>query len=81
MRSVAEVLSDDNRALLQVIRETRPESLAELAERTGRQPGNLCARSGKWRIAAWSKCGGSAGGRQAHATADRLPCQSTAKVV
>ena len=41
MRSVAEVLSDDNRALLQVIRETRPESLAELAQRTGRQPGNL----------------------------------------
>ena len=37
MRSVAEVLSDDNRALLQMIRETRPESLAELAERTGRQ--------------------------------------------
>lgn len=24
-----------------MIRETRPESLAELAERTGRQPGNL----------------------------------------
>ena len=41
MCSVAEVLSDDNRALLQMIRETRPESLAELAERTGRQPGNL----------------------------------------
>lgn len=41
MRSVAEVLSDDNRALLQMIRETRPESLAELAQRTGRQPGNL----------------------------------------
>lgn len=41
MRSVAEVLSDDNRALLQVIRETRPESLAELSLRTGRRPGNL----------------------------------------
>lgn len=30
MRSVAEVLSDENRALLQVIRESRPSSLGEL---------------------------------------------------
>lgn len=41
MRSVAEVLSDENRALLQVIRETHPESLAELAHSTGRQASNL----------------------------------------
>jgi predicted transcriptional regulator len=41
IRSVAEVLSDENRALLQVIRETHPDSLAELAHNTGRQPGNL----------------------------------------
>ena len=41
MRSVAEVLSDENRALLQVIRETQPESLAELAHSTGRRASNL----------------------------------------
>ncbi len=41
MRSVAEVLSDQNRALLKVIRETNPESVAVLARTTGRQPGNL----------------------------------------
>lgn len=41
MRSVAEVLSDSNRALLKVIRETDPHSMAELAQATGRQPGNL----------------------------------------
>lgn len=41
MRSVAEVLSDSNRALLKAIQETAPHSMAELAEVTGRQPGNL----------------------------------------
>lgn len=41
MRSVAEVLSDENRALLQIIRETQPESLAALAHLTGRQPSSL----------------------------------------
>jgi predicted transcriptional regulator len=41
MKSVAEVLSDQNRALLKVIRETQPDSLASLAQTTGRQPGNL----------------------------------------
>lgn len=41
MKSVAEVLSDQNRALLKVIRETNPDSLAVLAQATGRQPGNL----------------------------------------
>jgi predicted transcriptional regulator len=41
MKSVAEVLSDQNRALLKVIRETRPDSMAVLAKTTGRQPGNL----------------------------------------
>jgi predicted transcriptional regulator len=41
MRSLAEVLSDDNRALLKIIRETRPESISQLAELTGRQPSNL----------------------------------------
>lgn len=41
MKSLAEVLSDDNRALLHVIHETRPASIARLAETTGRKPGNL----------------------------------------
>ena len=41
MKSVAEVLSDENRALLKVIRETRPDSIAVLARSTGRQPSNL----------------------------------------
>jgi predicted transcriptional regulator len=40
-KSVAEVLSDQNRALLKVIRETNPDSMAVLARATGRQPGNL----------------------------------------
>ncbi len=37
----ARVLSDRNRALLQIIAESAPESLAQLAERTGRQKSNL----------------------------------------
>jgi predicted transcriptional regulator len=41
MKSVAEVLSDQNRALLKVIRETKPDSMAVLARATGRQAGNL----------------------------------------
>jgi predicted transcriptional regulator len=41
MRSLAEVLSDDNRALLKVIQDTKPESISTLAEMTGRTPGNL----------------------------------------
>lgn len=36
-----EVLSDQNRALLKVIRESNPDSIAVLAKVTGRQPGNL----------------------------------------
>ena len=41
MKSVADVLSDQNRALLKAIRETNPESMTVLAKATGRQPGNL----------------------------------------
>ena len=41
MRSLAEVLSDENRALLKVICESKPESISSLASMTGRQPGNL----------------------------------------
>ena len=41
MKSLAEVLSDDNRALLHVMAETKPSSIAVLAAATGRKPGNL----------------------------------------
>ena len=41
MKSVAEVLSDNNRALLKMIAEIRPESLSELADAAGRKPSNL----------------------------------------
>lgn len=41
MKSLAEVLSDDNRALLKVITETKPKSISALAEATGRKPSNL----------------------------------------
>ena len=41
MRSLAEVLSDDNRALLRLIQEEKPESLNQFAEITGRAPSNL----------------------------------------
>ena len=41
MRSVAEILSDENRALLRVIREERPGSLGKLAGLTGRHVSNL----------------------------------------
>ena len=41
MKSLAEVLSDDNRALLNTIRDTNPESVSSLAAATGRTPGNL----------------------------------------
>ena len=41
MKSLAEVLSDDNRALLHVIKDFQPKSISSLAELTGRKPGNL----------------------------------------
>jgi predicted transcriptional regulator len=41
MKSLAEVLSDDNRALLRVITQTQPSSITRLAEITGRKPSNL----------------------------------------
>jgi predicted transcriptional regulator len=44
MRSLAEVLSDENRSLLQVIKDTNPQSITSLAETTGRKPGNLSRR-------------------------------------
>jgi predicted transcriptional regulator len=41
MKSLSEVLSDDNRALLRTIFSDRPSSITELALATGRQPSNL----------------------------------------
>lgn len=41
MRSLAEVLSDENRALLKIIRDAQPHSISSLAQMTGRTPGNL----------------------------------------
>ena len=41
MRSLADVLSDENRALLKVIQDAKPQSISTLAEMTGRKPGNL----------------------------------------
>ena len=41
MKSLAEVLSDDNRTLLRVIRDTKPQSVSTLAAATGRKPGNV----------------------------------------
>jgi predicted transcriptional regulator len=41
VESFAKVLSDRNRALLELIREHHPESLSELAELSGRQKSNL----------------------------------------
>ncbi len=41
MKSVAEVLSDNNRALLRLIAEMQPESLKALADAVGREPSNL----------------------------------------
>ena len=41
MKSVAEVLSDNNRALLRMIAEMQPESLKALADAVGREPSNL----------------------------------------
>jgi predicted transcriptional regulator len=41
MRSLAEVLSDENRALLRVIRETEPDSIKALSQVTGRESSNL----------------------------------------
>lgn len=41
MATMAAVLSEDNQALLRLIRDRRPRSLTELAELTGRQVPNL----------------------------------------
>jgi predicted transcriptional regulator len=41
MRSLAEVLSDENRSLLRVIQQAKPQSISSLAELTGRKTSNL----------------------------------------
>lgn len=41
MKSLAEVLSDENRALLKIIENIQPDSISGLAEVTGRKQSNL----------------------------------------
>jgi predicted transcriptional regulator len=41
IRSLAEVLSDENQVLLQVITDKKPNSIRELSDLTGRQSSNL----------------------------------------
>ena len=41
MKSLSEVLSDNNVRLLKLINDHQPETLAELAELSGRKPSNL----------------------------------------
>jgi predicted transcriptional regulator len=41
MKSLAEVLSDENRALLRIIEQAQPDSISVLAELTGRKQSNL----------------------------------------
>lgn len=41
LKSVAEVLNENNRDLLKMIAESQPNSLSELAELSGRQKSNL----------------------------------------
>lgn len=41
MCSLSQVLNDENRALLEVVRTSRPASISELAGITGRKQGNL----------------------------------------
>ncbi len=41
VQSFAQVLSDDNRLLLHIIEEQKPQSLSELAQLTGRKKSNL----------------------------------------
>jgi predicted transcriptional regulator len=41
MKSLAEVLSDENRTLLKVIQVSKPESISSLAELAGRKQSNL----------------------------------------
>ncbi|WP_343732338.1 transcriptional regulator [Duganella sp.] len=41
MQSLAEMLSDENRALLRVIADTKPDSISALAKTTGQKSGEL----------------------------------------
>lgn len=41
MQSLAEMLSDENRALLRVIADTKPDSISALAKTSGQKPGGL----------------------------------------
>ncbi len=41
MHSLSQVLSDENRTLLEIIRTAKPSSISELAQLTGRKQSNL----------------------------------------
>ena len=41
VRSLAQIMSDENRQLMRTIRDQRPESIRELAQLTGRRSNNL----------------------------------------
>ena len=41
LESLAQVLSDQNRALLKLVKEKHPQSLSELAEQSGREKSSL----------------------------------------
>ncbi|HEY9200709.1 MAG TPA: transcriptional regulator [Gammaproteobacteria bacterium] len=41
MKSLSEVLSDNNRLLLNIIADVKPETIQELADISGRKPSNL----------------------------------------
>ena len=61
MRSLAEVLSDDNRALLRMIHEQQPDSLSRLADLTSRAPSILSRTLETLEHYAWSRCGDKIG--------------------
>jgi predicted transcriptional regulator len=60
LETMAQVLSDKNRALLALIVKTKPQSLSELAEATGRAKSNLsrtlrttCSRRSRISLSFW----------------------------
>jgi predicted transcriptional regulator len=56
MRSLVEIVSDDNRALLRVIGDQKSESLSSSRRRPAARAATSCARSRPWRTADWWRC-------------------------
>jgi predicted transcriptional regulator len=62
IKSVAEVLSNENRLLLEIIRRMSPASVKELAEISGRKPGNLSRTlhtMERYKLVELERCGGT----------------------